>query len=113
MRNLDEMQRKFGESALWVWEVLRCVHSHPIDASCDLTSLRGIDRSEVKAKAPGTKSMLASKNLPQPITKFSDGAHWVRVLAAELALRLTDARREQPGLWPKNITLNVRKSTSR
>jgi DNA polymerase eta len=56
------------------------------------------------------KSMLASKNLSQPITKASEGFHWVRVLAAELALRLTDARKDAPGVWPKSITLHVKQS---
>ncbi|KAF6757216.1 hypothetical protein DFP72DRAFT_1066057 [Ephemerocybe angulata] len=69
--SLDEMQSKFGEESVWVYEILR-----------------GIDRSEVKDKGTTmTKSMLASKNLPKPITKASEGYHWIRVLAAELALR--------------------------
>lgn len=55
------------------------------------------------------KSMLASKNLPKPITKASEGKHWIRVLAAELALRLKDAREISPNLWPKTIVLHARK----
>ena len=55
------------------------------------------------------KSMLASKNLPQPITKASEGFHWIRVLAAELALRLNDARELSPNLWPKTLVLHARK----
>jgi DNA polymerase eta len=51
---------------------------------------------EVKEKSAQNKSMLASKNLPQPITKAADGHHWIRVLAAELALRLNDARKRVP-----------------
>ncbi|KAF9046844.1 DNA/RNA polymerase [Hymenopellis radicata] len=77
--SLEEMQQKFGEGAIWVYEILR-----------------GIDRTEVKAKSAVNKSMLASKNLPQPITKASEGHHWIRVLAAELALRLKDAREANP-----------------
>jgi DNA polymerase eta len=53
--------------------------------------------------------MLASKNLPQPITKAEDGHHWIRVLAAELALRLNDARKVSPTIWPKSIVLHARK----
>lgn len=53
--------------------------------------------------------MLASKNLPQPITKASEGHHWIRVLAAELALRLKDAREANPNLWPKTLVLHARK----
>ncbi|PBK75521.1 DNA/RNA polymerase [Armillaria solidipes] len=90
--NLDEMQQKFGENAIWVYEVLR-----------------GIDRSEVKAKSIVNKSMLASKNLPKPITKPSEGHHWIRVLAAELTLRLNDAREANPNLWPKTLALHTRK----
>jgi hypothetical protein len=53
--------------------------------------------------------MLASKNLPKPITQPSDGHQWIRVLAAELALRLNDARESMPTLWPKAIVLHARK----
>lgn len=56
-----------------------------------------------------TKSMLASKNLPKPITNASEGYHWIRVLAAELALRLNDARQISPNLWPKTLVLHARK----
>ncbi|KAI6122165.1 hypothetical protein EDD16DRAFT_1782340, partial [Pisolithus croceorrhizus] len=89
---VDEMQNKFGENALWVYELLR-----------------GIDGSEVKERSALFKSMLASKNLPKPITALNDGQHWIRVLAAELALRLKDAREEVPTLWPKTIVLHARK----
>ncbi|KAG1851605.1 hypothetical protein DFJ58DRAFT_716673 [Suillus subalutaceus] len=90
--SLDEIQSKFGENALWVYEFLR-----------------GIDRSEVKEKSALFKSMLASKNLPKPITQPSDGHQWIRILAAELALRLNDARESMPTLWPKTIVLHARK----
>jgi hypothetical protein len=49
------------------------------------------------------KSMLASKNLQKPITRIQDGGHWIRVLAAELHLRLRDAQETFPGLWPKSL----------
>lgn len=55
------------------------------------------------------KSMMASKNLPQPITKVSEGPHWLRVLAAELALRLNEARSSSSSIWPKSIVLHVRR----
>ncbi|KAI0073880.1 DNA/RNA polymerase [Panus rudis PR-1116 ss-1] len=92
---LEEMQRRFGEDSIWVYEIVR-----------------GIDRSEVKEKPPVTKSMAASKNLPHPITKPSEGPHWIRVMAAELALRLKDAREVMPNLWPKTIVLSVRRGWS-
>lgn len=63
----------------------------------------------VKEKSALFKSMLASKNLPTPITQPSDGHQWIRVLAAELALRLNDARESMPTLWPKTIVLHARK----
>lgn len=66
---------------------------------------------QVKEKSALFKSMLASKNLPTPITKVADGHHWLRVLAAELALRLKDAREEVPTLWPKTIVLHARKGS--
>ena len=54
------------------------------------------------------KSMMASKNLPRPITKLSEGPHWLRVLAAELVLRLNEAREADPSMWPKTIVLHAR-----
>lgn len=62
----------------------------------------------VKEKAAQNKSMLASKNLPEPITKASQASHWIRVLAAELALRLKDAREINPTLWPKTLVLHAK-----
>ncbi|KAG5645533.1 hypothetical protein DXG03_005808 [Asterophora parasitica] len=93
---LEDMQRKFGEDSIWIYEVLR-----------------GIDRSEVKEKKSTlNKSMLASKNLPTPITNASEGYNWIRVLAAELALRLNEARETCPNLWPKTIVLHARQGYS-
>ncbi|KAK7032854.1 DNA polymerase eta [Favolaschia claudopus] len=89
--SLDEMQSKFGEESIWIYEVLR-----------------GIDHTEVKEKQTVNKSMLASKNLPQPVTQLSEGYHWIRVLAAELALRLNEARETTPNLWPKTLVLSAR-----
>ena len=61
----------------------------------------------MKEKDVVNKSMLAAKNLPKPITKASEGPHWIRMLAAELAIRLKEARAQKPGLWPKTINLSV------
>ena len=52
--------------------------------------------------------MGASKNLQHPITHPSEGPHWLRILAGELAFRLQEAREENPGLWPKTLVLHVR-----
>jgi DNA polymerase eta len=62
----------------------------------------------VKEKPSLTKSMMASKNLPRPITKTSEGPHWLRVLAAELALRLNELRETDLSVWPKTIVLHAR-----
>ena len=51
---------------------------------------------------------MASKNLPQPVTKTSEGPHWLRVLAAELALRLNELRATDISVWPKIIVLHAR-----
>lgn len=88
---------------------------------------RGVDRSEgadhslvrvvmqclgqrhlVKEKPPNTKSMAASKNLSTPVTMPCEGPHWIRVMAAELTLRLNDAREVSPNLWPRTIALSTR-----
>ncbi|KZV74597.1 DNA/RNA polymerase [Peniophora sp. CONT] len=90
---LYDMQRNFGDESTWIYELFR-----------------GIDRSEVKDKTSLlTKSMMASKNLPHPITKASDGPKWMRALAAELALRLKDIREDSPAVWPKTLVLHVRR----
>ncbi|KAF9648923.1 DNA/RNA polymerase [Thelephora ganbajun] len=93
--SLDEFQKTFGEDSIWIWEIIR-----------------GIDRSEVKEKPPNTKSMAASKNLATPVTMPCEGPHWVRVMAAELTLRLNDARELSPNLWPRTISLSTRQGWS-
>ncbi|KAH9930101.1 uncharacterized protein B0H18DRAFT_1117160 [Fomitopsis serialis] len=95
--SLEEMQRKFGEESIWVYESPVCgLNQLCIELLTPVLAARGIDRSEVKEKPAVNKSMMASKNLPNPITKTSQGHHWIRVLAAELALRLREAREEMP-----------------
>lgn len=66
-----------------------------------------LDCNVVKEKPPVNKSMLAAKALQNPITRVADGPHWIRVLAAELSLRLNDARKARPSLWPKTLVLNA------
>ncbi|KAJ7056575.1 DNA/RNA polymerase [Mycena amicta] len=87
----DLLCRRFGEESIWVYEVLRQVAA-----------------IYLKEKSALNKSMLAAKNLPEPITKLSDGYHWIRVLAAELALRLNEARETKLAMWPKTIVLHAR-----
>ncbi|TFY60808.1 hypothetical protein EVG20_g7285 [Dentipellis fragilis] len=87
--SLDEIQRKFGEEAIWVYEILR-------------------SEGTVKEKPVLTKSMMAAKNLPRPITKISEGPHWLRVLAAELAHRLNEMRLTQ-SVWPRTLGLHIRR----
>lgn len=67
--------------------------------------------ASVREKSAVNKSMLAAKNLPKPITNAAEGHHWIRVLAAELALRLNDARQTSPNLWPKTIVLHAKQGT--
>ncbi|KIJ23819.1 hypothetical protein M422DRAFT_94566, partial [Sphaerobolus stellatus SS14] len=66
----------------------------------------------VKEKPPIPKSMGASKNLQQPVTHPSEGAHWLRILAGELAYRLREARDENPTLWPKTLGLHISEAWS-
>ncbi|KDN34789.1 DNA/RNA polymerase [Tilletiaria anomala UBC 951] len=81
----EEMQARFGEESLWVFNVLR-----------------GIDHSEVKERV-ATKSMLASKNVRPPIRKTADAMHWLSILSTELAIRLREAREDMPNLWPRTL----------
>ncbi|KAL7416652.1 hypothetical protein BDY24DRAFT_408629 [Mrakia frigida] len=99
--SLEEMQRKFGEESLWVYNILR-----------------GIDHSEVKEKSLA-KSMLASKNMRPPLTALEQGQPWLRVLCVELVGRLKEARGETSdgetgeqgsGVWPKTLVLSWREA---
>lgn len=87
---LEEMQRRFGEDSIWVWNILR-----------------GIDHTPVKERT-ATKSMLASKNIQPPVTTREAGYHWLTILAGELYVRLRDARDITEGLWPKTLVLGTR-----
>lgn len=87
---LEEMQRRFGEDSIWVWNILR-----------------GIDHTPVKERT-ATKSMLASKNINPPVTTREAGYHWLTILAGELYVRLRDARDITEGLWPKTLVLGTR-----
>ncbi|KAF9507700.1 hypothetical protein BS47DRAFT_1333112 [Hydnum rufescens UP504] len=91
--SLAEMQSNFGEESIWVWHVLR-----------------GIDHSEVSDRV-ATKSMLSAKNIRPAITNVSDGEGWIRVLSAELALRLSEARDITPNLWPKSLAIHIRQDS--
>lgn len=87
---LDELQRRFGEESLWVYNIIR-----------------GVDHTEVKERV-ATKSMLASKNTRPSVTTPEQGLHWINVLAGELNVRLREAREVAPGLWPKTLVLSHR-----
>jgi len=101
------MQRKFGDEALWVWEVLRGVDRNEGEPQFFFGMRMVTDPLSVKEKAAITKSMLASKNLPRMITKPSQGIHWLRILASELYVRLLEAREQTPTLWPKTLTVKT------
>ncbi|QRV89435.1 DNA repair protein REV1 [Ceratobasidium sp. AG-Ba] len=92
--DLEDMQKRFGEESIWVWNILR-----------------GIDYSEVKERT-ALKSMAASKNVRPAITTFEQARHWLAVLAAELAVRLTDSRKINSTVWPKNLVLHARQGGS-
>ncbi|KAG9099979.1 DNA-directed DNA polymerase eta rad30 [Ceratobasidium sp. 370] len=92
--DLEDMQRRFGEESIWVWNVLR-----------------GIDYSEVKERT-ALKSMAASKNVRPAITTFEQARHWLAVLSAELAVRLTDARKINNTVWPRTLVLHARQASS-
>ncbi|ORY35599.1 hypothetical protein BCR39DRAFT_510982 [Naematelia encephala] len=87
---LEELQAKFGEESIWVYNIIR-----------------GIDHTEVTARV-ATKSMLASKNVRPNVKTPEQGHHWLGVLAGELNVRLRDAREISPGLWPKTLVLSHR-----
>jgi DNA polymerase eta len=86
----EELQARFGEESFWVYDILR-----------------GRDYAEVKARQ-GVKSMMASKNVRPAINAWGEAQHWLRVLSAELALRLEEARDLEPGTWPKTLVLHVK-----
>ncbi|OCF37906.1 hypothetical protein I316_00130 [Kwoniella heveanensis BCC8398] len=87
---LDELQSRFGEESIWVYNIIR-----------------GIDHTEVKERV-STKSMLASKNVRPNVTTPEQGLHWLNVLSGELNVRLREAREVAPGLWPKTLVLSHR-----
>jgi impB/mucB/samB family C-terminal domain len=124
---LDEMQQKLGEDSIWVYEIIRYTYVSVIIGETTEYSTEGSISQKVcstrtfssppqrielpclvKEKPTLTKSMMASKNLPHPITKSSEGPHWLRVLAAELALRLNELRATDISVWPKTIVLHAR-----
>ena len=88
--SLEEMQKRFGEESIWVYNILR-----------------GIDHTEVKERV-ATKSMLASKNTNPHVKTPAQGTHWLGVLAGELNVRLRESRELAPGLWPKTLVLSYR-----
>ncbi|WVF72776.1 hypothetical protein IAT40_007594 [Kwoniella sp. CBS 6097] len=87
---LDELQSRFGEESIWVYNIIR-----------------GIDHTEVKERV-STKSMLASKNVRPNVRTPEQGLHWLNVLSGELNVRLREAREVAPGLWPKTLVLSHR-----
>ncbi|SGY21900.1 BQ5605_C016g08290 [Microbotryum silenes-dioicae] len=93
---LIDMQSKLGDdSGLWLWEIIR-----------------GLDFGEVEPKTH-VKSMLSSKNFRPTISKFKEvvstpACHWMNILATELHLRLCEARRLDPSLWPKTVHFSHR-----
>ncbi|OCF57294.1 DNA polymerase eta subunit [Kwoniella mangroviensis CBS 10435] len=98
---LEEMQSRFGEESIWVYNLLRASLAHPAARPA------GIDHTEVKGRV-ATKSMLASKNVRPNVRTPEQGHHWLSVLSGELNVRLREAREVAPGLWPKTLVLSTR-----
>ncbi|BGO91840.1 hypothetical protein NBRC10512_007638 [Rhodotorula toruloides] len=92
--SLAELKAKLGDSSgMWLWEIVR-----------------GLDYTEVDTKTQ-VKSMLSSKNFRPSIKTYGETMHWLNILATEMHLRLTEAREDSPGLWPKTITFTHRSPT--
>ncbi|BGP25082.1 DNA polymeraseeta subunit [Rhodotorula toruloides] len=92
--SLAELKAKLGDSSgMWLWEIVR-----------------GLDYTEVDTKTQ-VKSMLSSKNFRPSIKTYGETIHWLNILSTELHLRLTEAREDSPGLWPKTITFTHRSPT--
>ncbi|KNZ58091.1 hypothetical protein VP01_19g9 [Puccinia sorghi] len=88
---LSQLQASLGEqTGMWVWE-----------------TVRGVDRSEVETKTH-VKSMMSSKNFRPSISTWTQGLHWLRILARDLFARLKEARETTPGIWPKVIVMHKR-----
>ncbi|CAK5268628.1 unnamed protein product [Mycena citricolor] len=105
-RNADEIWRGVYLDIQWGLTIQKANCQSPYAAgSCSRSDI-------VKEKQALMKSMLASKNLPHPVTQLADGYPWIRVLAAELALRLIEARTTAPNMWPKTLVMGARNSRS-
>jgi DNA polymerase eta len=101
------MQRKLGGDSRWLYDLIRGIDRSEGERRRN-TAYSLLISLQVKEKPALVKSMLASKNLQKPITRVQDGPHWIRVLAAELHLRLKDAQEIFPGLWPKSLVCHLR-----
>ncbi|CAE6435250.1 unnamed protein product [Rhizoctonia solani] len=112
---LEDMQRRCGEESIWVWNVLRVGLASsfimPYHFSPSISIIQGIDYSEVKERT-ALKSMMASKNVRPAITTIEQARHWLAVLSAELAVRLTDARKVNTTLWPRTLVLHIRQGSN-
>ncbi|OBZ72407.1 N-acetyltransferase eso1 [Grifola frondosa] len=90
--SLDEMQRKFGEDSIWVYEILR-----------------GIDRSEVKEKSVVNKKLALRLNE----AREANPAQWPKTIALHtrqgLCVKEYDTFRSKQTGFPftKNITVDV------
>ena len=106
---LEEMQARFGEESIWVYNILRGI-DHTEGESDRIVKER--QNSPIVTPRVATKSMLASKNVRPSVTSPEQGLHWLNVLGGELNVRLRDAREIAPGLWPKTLALHHRTGTS-
>lgn len=105
--SLEELQSRFGEESIWVYNIIRGIDHTEGSPVPRLYLTPHFQLIEVTARV-ATKSMLASKNVRPSVTTPEQGVHWLNVLAGELNVRLRDAREISPGLWPKTLVLSHR-----
>ncbi|KAG8745125.1 DNA-directed DNA polymerase eta rad30 [Ceratobasidium sp. 414] len=81
-------------------------------AQFEATTVAELKEIDLVKERTALKSMAASKNVRPAITTFEQARHWLAVLSAELAVRLTDARKINNTVWPRTLVLHARQASS-
>ncbi|CAE6518915.1 unnamed protein product [Rhizoctonia solani] len=76
------------------------------------TTVSELREIELVKERTALKSMMASKNVRPAITTTEQARHWLAVLSAELAVRLTDARKVNTTVWPRTLVLHIRQGSN-
>ncbi|CAE6446588.1 unnamed protein product [Rhizoctonia solani] len=76
------------------------------------TTVSELREIELVKERTALKSMMASKNVRPAITTTEQARHWLAVLSAELAVRLTDARKVNATVWPRTLVLHIRQGSN-